>query len=119
VDIGRAEHQKGKLPVPRTKPNYSEQFKQEVLAYQASTGTSTKQTAEHFDVSANSIRDWRKRAKAPLGAPQPADANESPEAELRRLRRENHELHMRCEILKKTVTIFSNPSANDSTRYNT
>jgi|GEM_PF-2540814 len=87
--------------MPRTQPNYSEQFKQEVLAYQASTATSTKQTAEHFAVSANSSRDWRKRAKAPLGAPQPADANESPEAELKRLRRENHELKMRGEILKK------------------
>lgn len=105
--------------MPRTKPNYSEQFKSEVLAYQASTSISTKQTAEHFAVSANSIRDWRKRAKAPLGAPQPAGASETPEAELKRLRRENHELQMRCEILKKTVTIFSNPSANDSPRYNT
>lgn len=111
------EAQKGTTTVPRTKPNYPEQFKREVLAYQDSTGTTTEQTAKHFDVSANSIRTWRQRAEAPLGAPQPADATESPEAELKRLRRENRELQMRCEILKKTVTIFSSPSANASTRY--
>lgn len=103
--------------MPRTKPNYPEQFKREVLAYQDSTGTTTEQTAKHFDVSANSIREWRKRAEAPLGAPQAAEAKESAEAELKRLRRENRELQMRCEILKKTVTIFSTPSADASKRY--
>jgi hypothetical protein len=53
-------------------------------------------------------------AKAPRGTPPPGAASESPEAELRRLRRENRELQMRCEILKKTVGIFSAPSGNDS-----
>ncbi len=48
--------------MPRTKPNHSEPFKREVPASQASTSISTKQSAEHFGVSANRIRDWRKRS---------------------------------------------------------
>ncbi len=60
--------------MPRTKPNHSELFKREVPAYQTSTSISTKQ---------------------------PACASETPEAELKRLRRENHELQRRCVILKK------------------
>jgi len=49
-----------------------------------------------------------------VAAPGAGAATESPEAELRRLRRENRELQMRCEILKKTVGIFSAPSGSDS-----
>lgn len=41
---------------------------------------------------------------------------ETPEQELSRLRREYRELHMRCEILKKTVGIFSAPSVSDISR---
>lgn len=104
--------------MPKTKPAYTTEFKREVLAYQASTHSSLRATATHFGVSANSLRDWRRRAEAPLGAPQPGVASESPEAELRRLRRENRDLLMRCEILKKTVGIFSIPSASVTPRSN-
>jgi len=68
--------------MPKTKPAYTEQFKRDVLAYQASTGCSFKAAAVHFGVSANSMREWQ----------------------------------MRCEILKKTVGIFSVPSGNNSLR---
>ena len=101
--------------MPKSKPAYSEEFKREVLAYQASTGKSQKEVASHFGVTANSLREWQRRVEAPLGAPPPAVATESAEQELARLRRENRELHMRCEILKKTVGIFSAPSGSDST----
>lgn len=104
--------------MPKTKPSYAAEFKREVLAYQASTNSSLKATAAHFGVSANSLRDWRRRAEAPLGAPQPAVASESPEAELRRLRRENRDLQLRGEILKKTVVIFSAPSGSVTPRSN-
>ena len=93
-------------------PVYTQQFKDEVLAYHSSSGESLKQTAGHFNVSTNSLREWQRRAQARLGAPAPVAATESPEAELKRLRRENRVLQMRCEILKKTVVIFSDPSAN-------
>ena len=104
--------------MPKTKPSYTAECKREVLADQASTASSLKASAAHFGVSANSLRDWRRRAEAPLGAPQPAVASESPEAELRRLRRENRDLLMRCEILKKTVGIFSAPSGSVTLRSN-
>jgi transposase len=102
------------IPVPKTKPRYSAEFKREVLAYRASTGEPPKQVADHFGISTNTLRTWQRRAQAPLGAPEPGVASESPEAELHRLRRENRELQMRCEILKKTVGIFSSASGTDS-----
>ena len=100
--------------MPKTKSSYTAEFKREVLAYQASTGQMLKDVAAHFGVTTTTLRQWRRRAQAPLGAPEPGVASESPEVELRRLRRENRELQMRCEILKKTVGIFSAPSGNDS-----
>jgi transposase-like protein len=57
----------------------------------------------------------RGRGGPPRGPPPPAPA-EPPEQELARLRRENRELRLRCEILKKTVGIFSEMPANDSPR---
>ncbi len=98
----------------KTRPTYKEEFKREVLAYQASTSQSAEQTARHFGISSHSLRQWQRRAQVPPGAPEPGAAMESPEAELRRLRRENRELQMRCEILKKTVGIFTTPSGNDT-----
>lgn len=100
--------------MPKSKSAYNEEFKRDVLAYQASTGKSQKEVAAHFGVTTNSLRAWRYRAQAPLGAPEPGVSSEGPEAELRRLRRENRELQMRCEILKKTVGIFSGPSGSGS-----
>lgn len=108
--------QKENKTVPKTK-NYEEEYKREVLAYQASTGQTTKQVARHFGVSPSSLKQWQSRAQVPPGAPQPGVATESPEAELRRLRRENRELQMRCEILKKTVVIFGNPPPSATPRF--
>jgi transposase len=102
--------------MPASKPSYPEEFKREVLAYQASTGSGMKETASHFGILTGSIRAWRLRLGDPLGGTPDAASIESPEQELTRLRRENRELHMRCEILKKTEGIFSDPSVNDMSR---
>jgi transposase len=96
------------------KKTYDQEFKEEVLAYMASARESQEAVASRFGIPANTLRYWQSRAKARLGAPQPGAASESPEAELRRLRRENHRLEMQCEILKKTVGIFSCPSGSAS-----
>ena len=47
----------------KTRPAYTEEFKREVLAYQASTGQSQREVAAHFGISANSLREWRRRAR--------------------------------------------------------
>jgi transposase-like protein len=98
VNSGRGPSHKAPIPIPKTKPSYSEESKREVLAYQASTGQSQKEVSDHFGISANSLRMWQRWTQAALGAPEPGVASENPEAELRRLRRENRELQMRCEI---------------------
>ena len=51
--------------MPKTKPSYTAEFKREVLAYQASTGQSQKEVADHFGVTTNSLRTWQRRAQEP------------------------------------------------------
>lgn len=102
--------------MPKNRPTYTTEFKNEVLAYRASTKQTVKEVAEHFAISVTSLRDWERRTDAPLGARPAAVPRESPEAELQRLRKENRELQLRCEILKKTVGIFSQPSGSDTGR---
>jgi transposase-like protein len=41
--------------MPASKPSYPEEFKREVLAYQASTGSGMKETAFHFGISTGSL----------------------------------------------------------------
>jgi transposase-like protein len=98
--------------MPATKPAYTEEFKRDVLAYRASTTESQRQTASHFGITTATLRACQRRAQTPLGASAPVAANESPEQELKRLRRENRVLHTRCEILKKTVGIFTEAPLN-------
>jgi transposase len=117
MDRERGKSEKEPNTVPQTKPAYTDEYKREVIAHMASTGQSLKQTAAHFGVSANSLREWKRRAGAPLGALPLVASTETPEAELRRLRKENRELQARCEILKKTVGIFSSPSSSDTMRF--
>lgn len=96
------------------KKTYPQEFRREVLAYLASAGESQEAVASRFGIPANTLRYWQSRAEAPLGGPEPGAANESPSAELQRLRRENRRLQLQCEILKKTVGIFSNPPGSVS-----
>ena len=98
------------------KKRYDQVFKREVLAYLASSGENQEEVARRFGISSGSLRYWQSRTEASLGAPQSGTAPESASVELRRLRRENQRLQMQCEILKKTVVIFSNPSGNVSER---
>lgn len=93
---------------------YDQEFKREVVAYMASTRESHEAVASRFGIPSNTLRYWLRREEAPLGAPEPDAAKEDPQAELRRLRRENQRLQQQCEILKKTVGIFSNPSGSAS-----
>ena len=100
--------------MPKTRPAYPEEFRKEVLAYMRLNATSQRKTAEHFGVSVGTLREWERRY-APAPGPEhngEAGVKESAEQELARLRRENRMLSMRCEILKKTVSIFSELDAN-------
>jgi transposase-like protein len=67
VDREGGRSEKEPKTVPQTKPAYTEEFKREVIAHMASSGQSLNQTAAHFGVSANSLREWRARRPSCAG----------------------------------------------------
>ena len=67
---------------------------------------STREVAEEFGISADSVRRWMQQAERDQGSRQ--DGLRSAEREeLVRLRRENRRLKMEREILSKAATWFA------------
>jgi transposase len=103
----------------------------QVMHTRLAAGVTLQRISEELDVSGHSLRLWAKAiAGAPAGArpeeifpgrghprafrdapvtPAPLAA-ESPEAELRRLRRENERLRMERDFLKKAAAFFAQES---------
>ena len=82
----------------------SKAFKMEIMDLHLKDGISIKVLAEQFWISASTIYSWRdqyrkygEEAFVGCGHQRPGDA------ELRKLRKENEELKMQVEILKKVA----------------
>jgi len=102
--------------MPKTKPNYGAEFRQEAVNLLISSGRPLTQVAEELGVSANSLRSWRDRALcnghvAKAASTESKGRSEVPianaAAEIRRLQREVEYLRRQREILKKAVSILS------------
>lgn len=87
------------------RPEYPREFKQQIIELVRS-GRSPRALAKEFEFSEQTIRNWVKQAQLDSG--QRTDGLTSEEqAELRRLRRENRQLKLEREILKKAAAWFA------------
>jgi transposase len=84
---------------------YDEDFKQGAVALVTETGKPIAQVARELGVNDGTLGNWVAKARrerdgedAPLG--------ESERAELARLRRENTELRMQRDVLKRSVALW-------------
>lgn len=80
----------------RRKP-YAEEFKQEAVKLVTEQGMGVTQVARDLDVSLDTLHRWLRAARSP--ATPAADAGSN--TELARLKRENEQLRMERDILKK------------------
>jgi transposase len=98
----------------RERRAFTEEFKQEavrLLRDRRAAGASLTQVARELDVGPNLLRGWaqeRTARDATTGAP--AGVIETPEQELRRLRRENAVLRQEQEFAKKVAVYFAKES---------
>ncbi len=84
---------------------YPPEFRQQIVEL-ARAGRSAKALAREFEPSEQTIRNWIKQADLDTG--RRTDGLTSDEqAELRRLRRENRQLKLEREILKKAAAWFA------------
>ena len=84
---------------------YSSEFKQEAVRLVTEQGMTPTRVARDLGVDPDTIRRWCQELASAAAATPSASANER--AELARLRRENAQLRMERDILKKAVGIFS------------
>jgi len=87
------------------RPQYPLEFRQQMVEL-VRAGRSPKALAKEFEPSEQTIRNWVKQAELDTG--QRTDGLTTEErAELRQLRRENRQLKLEREILKKAAAWFA------------
>ena len=88
----------------RTYKQYPKEFKEEAVALVREQGYSVADAAKSLGIATNMLYKWKEKIEA-------AEAGESlgedEKAELKRLRKENKELRMEKEILKKASAFFA------------
>jgi len=88
----------------RQRRSFPEDFKREAVALITEQGYKVSEAARSLDIHENLLRKWKRRFEQEAGGEIPtADERE----ELGRLRRENRELRMEKEILKKASAYFA------------
>jgi len=88
----------------RTYKRYPPSFKEEAVALVAEQGYTVIEAAKSLGIRPNQLYDWKAKLEAEnSGEALSADERE----ELKRLRKENKELRMEKEILKKASAFFA------------
>lgn len=91
--------------MPRTRPPYPTEFRQQIVAL-ARSGRTPAELAREFEPSEQTIRTWIKQADRDEG--RRADGLSTTERdELRRLRKENRRLQQERDILAKAAAWFA------------
>ncbi len=85
-----------------TRRTYTDEFKQEAIKLATEHGLTRKQVARDLGIDPQTLRSWLRAVDGSPAATPAADT-----AELARLRRENDQLRMERDILKKALGIFS------------
>lgn len=91
--------------MPKTRPPYPQQFREQMIALVRS-GRSIPELAEEFEPTAQTIRNWVKQADLDDGIRSDGLTTEERE-ELRRLRKELRELKQERDILAKAAAWFA------------
>ncbi len=91
--------------MPRSRVAYPPEFRQKLLEL-VEAGRSPEELAKEFEPSAQTIRNWVKRAQADGGRRRDV-LNSVEREELVKLRRENRQLRTEREILSKATAWFA------------
>ena len=89
---------------------YTKEFKEEAVKLVTEAGLSIPEVARRLSVGKSTIEYWVRKAKTGTLSDQERNRVTAEEMELNRLRRENAELKMEREILKKAAAYFAKES---------
>ncbi len=93
------------------RPKYNLEFKQDAAKLVLENGYTQQQAADHLGISLSAIRRWVRAEGKPITQADLAGKKMvlplADQAELVRLRKENEQLRMEREILKKAAVFFA------------
>ena len=95
--------------MPKSRREFSPEFKREAVALLESSGRPLMQVAAEVGISPSMLRNWRAArggtAATPSGLPVPSPADQA--SEITRLKRELDRTRMERDVLKKAIGIFA------------
>lgn len=89
---------------------YTKEFKADAVRLVKESDKSPAQIAREIGVSGKSLRDWVRQHDVDAGNGPAGTLTTEEREEIRRLRRENADLRMEREILKKAAAFFAKES---------
>lgn len=95
--------------IKKKRPNYTLEFKQDAAGLVIKQGYTHQQAADNLDVSLSAIGRWvrAERGTVMASSEKKPVLNLKGQAELIQLRKENNQLRMEREILKKAAVFFA------------
>jgi transposase len=90
----------------RPRRSFTDEFKAGAVALVLDEGKTVAQVARDLDLTVSALRGWVEQARADRSNGKTGLTTEERE-ELKRLRRENRELKMERELLKKAAAFFA------------
>ena len=94
----------------RKRRAFTPELKAEVVGLCTAGDRSVGQVAKDLDLTETAVREWVRRAEIDAGNGPPGALTTDEREELRRLRRENKQLQIEREILKKAAAFFAKES---------
>ena len=91
----------------RTRRSFTDEFKAGAVRLVLDEGKTIGAAARDLDLTESSLRNWVERARADRGKGKPGVLTTAEREELGRLRKENRELRMERDILKKAAAFFA------------
>jgi transposase len=93
----------------RAIPKYTLEFKQDAARLVNEKDYTHQQVVDHLGISLSAIGRWSRAERSPATSPsgKKTALSLTDQTELIRLRRENEQLHMEREILKKAAVFFA------------
>ena len=94
----------------RPRRNFTDEFKASAVALVLKEGKSVAQVARDLDLTPSAFGKWVEQARADAGKSTRGTLTTEEKEELARLRKENRELRLEREILKKAAAFFAKES---------
>lgn len=95
----------------RKRRSYTAEQKAEAVKLVKQSGRSIAQVAQDLELTETSLRNWVKQAAIDVGEGTDGALTSEEKEELRRLRRENRQLQMERDFLKKAAAFFAKESS--------